>query len=173
MKGIDIHMQFEFYVLNYNNNKQKIEMYNIFNNIRVQEYTEKAVKKYLRSPKNFVYKSFGEDEEIYGFDALVKEIDSIIIWQEKGRSEYEIGVSYAFDTDCDKLEKIDCWYQAHANILMITHEVIRQYKEQVKEKVSEDSKTFIHEFNENQVIREFLESCEKAAKLFRERDDKK
>lgn len=44
----------------------------------------------------------------------------------------EIGVGYAFKTDCNKLEKIDCWYQAHRNIVMITHEVLRQYKEQLK-----------------------------------------
>lgn len=125
-------MEFEFYVLNYNHNKQKVEMCNIFNNIHVREATEKAIKRYLRSPKNFTYKSFCENEAaIYGFDALVKEIDGIIAWQERGRSEYECSCGYAFETDCNKLEKIDCWYQAHKNIVMITHEVIRQYKEQL------------------------------------------
>ena len=127
-------MKFEFYVLNYNHNKQKVEMFNIFQNIRVQESTEKAVKKYLRNPKNFAYKPFWKDENvIYGFDALVREVDSVIAWQERGRSEYECSCGYAFEMDCKKLEKIDCWYQAHANIKMITHEVIRQYKEQLKE----------------------------------------
>lgn len=122
--------KFEFYVLNYNHNKQKVEMFNIFQNIRVQESTEKAVKKYLRNPKNFSYKPFWEEDDvIYGFDALVREIDSVIAWQERGRFEYECSCGYAFETDCDKLEKIDCWYQAHANIEMITHEVLRQYKE--------------------------------------------
>lgn len=128
-------MQFEFYVLNYNHHKQKVEMYNIFNNIRVQESTENAVKRYLRNPKKFLHIPFGRDQEVvYGFDALVREIDSIIAWQECCRREYEIGVGDAFETDCNKLEKIDCWYQAHANVEMIAHEVIRQYKEQLKEK---------------------------------------
>ena len=45
-------MQFEYYVLNYNPNAKKIEPFNIFMNCYVQEYTEKAIKKYLRSPKN-------------------------------------------------------------------------------------------------------------------------
>lgn len=124
-------MQFEFYVLNYNHNKRKVEMFNIFQNIHVQEYTEKAVKKYLRSPKKFSYKPFCKDEEvIYGFDALVREIDSIIAWQERGRSEYECSCGYAFETDCNKLEKIDCYMQAKPNIVIIAYEVIRQYKEQ-------------------------------------------
>ena len=127
-------MQFEFYVLNYNFNRRKVEMFNIFNNILVQEHTEKAVRKYLRSPKNFVYKSFHKDvEPIYGFDALVKEIDHIIKWQEWGRREYEVSVGDAFETDCEKLEKWDCYGQAKPNIKMITYEVIRQYKEQKKE----------------------------------------
>ena len=133
-------MQFEFYVLNYNSNRDKVVMYNIFNNIRVQEYTEKAVRKYLRSPKNFKYTPFSKTEEtIYGFDALVKEIDSIIHWQEWSRREYEISVGDAFTTDCNKLEKWDCYQQAEPNIEMITREVIYQYKKQLKEGVEDES----------------------------------
>ena len=134
-------MQFEFYVLNYDFNKNKVINYNIFNNILVQERTEKAVKKYLRSPKKFKYiiqyeNKFLEREEIaiYGFDALVKEIDSIIRWQEWGRREYEISVGDAFETDYNKLEKIDCYQQARPNMEMITREVIYQYKQQLKGK---------------------------------------
>lgn len=131
-------MQFEFYVLNYDFNRRKVYMYNIFNNISVQEWTEKAVRKYLRSPKKFTYKPFNPNEEvIYGFDALVREIDRIIRWQEWGRYEYEIGVGYAFEDDINKFEKWDCYQQAKPNMTMITHEVIRQYKEQLKVKVKE------------------------------------
>ena len=78
-------MQFEYYVLNYDTNKKKVENFNIFRNYLVQEHTEKAVRKYLRNPKNYKYvvqhkNDFLDREEIvvYGFDALVKEIDSII-----------------------------------------------------------------------------------------------
>lgn len=113
-------------------------MYNIFNNISVQEWTEKAVRKYLRSPKKFTYKPFNPNEEvIYGFDALVREIDGIIRWQEWGRCEYEIGVGYAFEDDIKKFEKWDCYQQAKPNMVMITHEIIRQYKEQLKAKENE------------------------------------
>ena len=128
-------MQFEFFVLNYDFNRRKVINYNIFNNILVQEWTEKAVKKYLRSPKKFSYIPFGKDETtIYGFEALVREIESTIRWQEWGRREYEISVGDAFETDTDELEKWDCYMQAKPNMVIITHEVIRQYKEQLKEK---------------------------------------
>lgn len=125
-------MQFEYYVLNYDCNGHKIVPFNIFRNILVQEETEKAVRKYLRSPKNFTYKSFDGKEILYGFDAFVKELDGIIAWQEKFRRQYEVSVGDAFETDCKKLEKWDCYGQAHMNMEMIAYEVIRQYKQHVK-----------------------------------------
>lgn len=133
-------MQFEFYVLNYDCNKKKVINYNIFNNIRVQEWTEKAVRKYLREPNKFKYESFFNKEVIYGFDALVREIDGIIKWGEWSKREYEISVGDAFETHCDKLEKWDCYGQAKPNMKMITYEVIRQYKEQKKKKDGEQHK---------------------------------
>lgn len=127
-------MQFEFYVLNYDCNKKKVINFNIFNNIMVQEWTEKAVKKYLRCPKKFKYEPFNKDEEVlYGFDALVKEIDRTIAWQEYGRRQYECSVGDAFETDCSKLEKWDCYMQAKPNVEVIAREVIYQYKQQIKE----------------------------------------
>ena len=130
-------MQFEYYVLNYDHNKQKVEPFNIFRNIHVQEYTEKTIRKYVRNPKEFTYKSFDGKEEIYGFDALVKEIDSIIRWQEWSRREYEVSVGDAFEKDCKKLEKWDCYGQAKPNMKMIAREVIWQYKQQKKTKDGE------------------------------------
>lgn len=132
-------MQFEFYVLNYDFNKKKVVNYNIFNNIRVQEWTEKAVRKYLRAPKKFKYivqyenKFLGKEEiALYGFDALVEEIEGNIRHEQWGRREYEISVCDAFESDIDRLEKWDVYQQAKPNMVMIAHEVIRQYKEQLK-----------------------------------------
>ena len=125
-------MQFEYYVLNYNPNAKKIEPFNIFRNCYVQEYTEKAIKKYLRSPKNYKYERYGEDT-LYGFEGLCKEIERIIQWQEWSRREYEISVGDAFEEDCNKLEKWDCYMQTKPNIPMIARECIYQYKEQRKE----------------------------------------
>ena len=125
-------MQFEYYVLNYNPNAKKIEPFNIFMNCYVQEYTEKAIKKYLRSPKNYKYERYGEDT-LYGFEGLCKEIERIVQWQEWGRREYEISVGDAFKKDCAYLEKWDCYMQTKPNIPMIARECIYQYKEQRKE----------------------------------------
>ena len=154
-------MQFEFYVLNYDFNKRKVVNYNIFNNIRVQEWTEKAVRKYLRSPKNYKYDSFFKDEEpMYGFDGLCKRFEQILRHEEWSRCEYEIAVGGIFITELSdivrevergeiavediyeeiqkrnkrnsKLEKWDCFQQTQKNIPMIMRECIRQYKEQVK-----------------------------------------
>lgn len=125
-------MQFEYYVLNYNPNIKKIEPFNIFRNCYVQEHTEKAIKKYLRSPKNYKYERYGEDAW-YGFEGLCKEIERIIQWQEWSRCEYEISVGDAFEKDCNKLEKWDCYMQAKFNIPMIARECIYQYKQQRKE----------------------------------------
>lgn len=130
-------MQFKYYVLNYDCNAKKIVPFNIFRNIHVQEWTEKAVRKYLRSPKNFTYKSFDDKEILHGFDAFVKELDGIVAWQEHWRCVYEVSVGDAFETDCNKLEKWDCYGQAHMNIEMIAREVIWQYKEQKKAKDGE------------------------------------
>ena len=154
-------MQFEFYVLNLDFNRDKIVNFNIFNNIHVQERTEKAVRKYLRNPKKFKYESFYKDvEPIYGFDALCKEIEGIIRHEEWSRCEYEIAVGSHFITEIydvlrevergsiaienlydelkkidsrnSKLEKVDCFMQARPNIEIIAHTVLRQYKEQLK-----------------------------------------
>lgn len=126
-------MQFEYYVLNYNQNTKKIEPFNIFRNCYVQECTEKAIEKYLRSPKNYKYERYGEDT-LYGFEGLCKQIERIIAWQERSRCEYEISVGDAFEKDYNKLEKWDCHMQAQPNIPMIARECIYQYKEQRKEK---------------------------------------
>lgn len=133
-------MQFEYYVLNYDCNKKKVENFNIFRNCLVQERTEKAVRKYLRNPKNYKYvvqhkNDFLGKEEIvvYGFEALVKEIDSIIKWREWSEREYEISVGDAFENDCSKLEKWDCYMQAKPNMEIIAREVIRAYKQHRKE----------------------------------------
>ena len=154
-------IQFEYYVLNYDINKNKVIQYNIFRNINVQEYTEREIRKYLRSPNNYKYDSFFKDEEaVYGFDGLCKRFEQILRHEEWSRCEYEIAVGGIFITELSdivrevergeiavediyeeiqrknkrnsKLEKWDCFQQTQKNIPMIMRECIRQYKEQVK-----------------------------------------
>ena len=161
-KGSDS-LQFEYYVLNHDFNRDKIELFNIFDNYYVQERTEKEIRKYLRSPKNYKYDSFFKDEEpVYGFDGLCKRFERILMGEEWGRCEYEIAVGGIFITELsdiiravereeisvddvyeeikkkDKrnhhLEKWDCFKQAQKNIPMIMRECIWQYKQQKKNK---------------------------------------
>ena len=124
-------MQFEYYVLNYDINKNKVIPYNIFRNINVQECTEKEIKKYLRNPKNYTYKSFDGKEEIYGFDALVKEIDKFNTLEEL-KEELE-----KLDKRTARLKGTDCYEQCNKNMPMIVRECIWQYKQQKKTKDGE------------------------------------
>lgn len=125
-------MQFKYYVLNYNYNNQKIENYNIFNNVWVNKRTEKTVKRYLRAPSKFKYQNFAFDKTVYGFEGFCQELSSIIAGEERGRFEYEIAVGYLLENNPEKYEKWDCWMQCKPNIEMIAREVICQYKEYLK-----------------------------------------
>ena len=133
---MDNEFTFEYYVLNDDFNRHKIEYFNIFRNWRVNEETFKAVKKYLRNPSKFKYESWITHEIIYGFDAFVKELDAIIKHEEWSRCEYEIMVNGLFSDD-DKAEKWDCYAQCKPNMEMIAREVIWQYKKYLKEKEKE------------------------------------
>ena len=124
-------MKFEWYVLNSNFNRKVIEPYNIFNNAYVNNMTLKIVKRYLRLGKNYTYKKFN-GEEIKGFDGFKAELNSIIMYEEWARCEYEILVADMFYTEQTE-KKIDCWYQANMNLEALAYEVIRQYKKYLKE----------------------------------------
>lgn len=121
-------MKFEYYVLNYDFNKDKIIPFNVFNNIYVNDRTEKEIRKYLRSPSSYTVECDGET--LVGFDALCKSIDKIIKFEEWGRCEYEIAVSSIFENAMQ--EKWDCYSQCKYNIPMICREVIYQYKQNKK-----------------------------------------
>lgn len=162
-------MKFEFYVPNYNCNAQTVEMYNIFDNYYIQTMSEKAIKKYLRAPSKYCYTEYFSIQKLdtYGFEGLVKKIDSIMHTEMWAHSAYETSISDAFIYEiCDivrefdkydsldklkeklekenkrnaKLEKWDCYEYCKPNMEIITHEIIRQYKEQIKnkDKFSED-----------------------------------
>lgn len=125
-------MQFEYYVLNEDPNKKCIKPYNIFRNINVNNSTEREVKKYLKDPDNYTYTKpnlgTNSSEVVKGFEGFCKELESIIMWQEWSRCEYEIMVGSIFEQDPSRLEKIDCYYQCEPNIPCIAREVIWQYQ---------------------------------------------
>ncbi len=126
-------VKLEYYVLNYDINKKKIINFNIFQNWVLNDAVVKEVKKYIRVPKKYKHDDYLNKNTYFGFEALCKEIRSLIMWQEWSRCEYEIGVCDAFEKDYSKIEKWDCYKQCEPNIEMITREVIYQYKKQVKE----------------------------------------
>lgn len=130
-------VQFEYYVLNDDFNKRKVEPFNIFRNIYVNSETAKAVRKYLRAPSKFKFERWGHDEVYYGFEAFVKELDRIIMCEEWSRCEYEIVVNGLF-SDEDRAQKIDCYAQCKPNMEMIAREVIWQYKNFIKEEKSRE-----------------------------------
>lgn len=125
-------MELKWYVLNYNFNARKVEMFNIFSNWVLKDAVEKEIRKYLRAPSKYVYEDHWGNNKITGFDGFCKELDGLIRWQEWGRAEYEISVGDLFEKDMSKLEKWDCYMQCKPNIEAIAYTVIRQYKEQIK-----------------------------------------
>ena len=130
-------MKFEYYVLNYDINRNKVIMFNIFNNIKLNEETYKCVERYVEQDEEYTYKvySYNSDTELQGYDAFKQEILSNIRWQEWSRVEYEIGVTEPFPDRKSKIEKWDCYAQCEPNIDAICGEIIRQYvnhKENIK-----------------------------------------
>ena len=119
-------IQFEFRVVNLNFNGKEVEMFNIFGNCLVNEYTNKAIRKYLRKG--------------YTYEELKEEINHIIHWQEWSRCQYEIMVGSLFEDDVTKFKRMDCYYQAHANIGIITDYCIKTYKEAIKKNKLEKKK---------------------------------
>lgn len=111
-------IELKFYVLNYDFNGKKVEMFNIFNNCHVYSSTIKLCKKRKRGAITW--------------DKFVEELDRIIKWQEWSRREYEISVGDAFETDLDKYEKWDCYQQAHANIEVIAMYVYKTFLKEIK-----------------------------------------
>ena len=109
------HPNYEFYVLNYDFNAHKVINFNIFQNWSVVDDVTEHLKKYFDGQ--------------FTLDELRKEILKTIAWQEWGRREYEISVGDAFETNCNKLEKWDCYTQAFPNINLITDMCINRYKE--------------------------------------------
>lgn len=110
---------FEFYVLNYDCNARKVILFNIFRNAPVYEWVLKLTRKRARN-------DIKDDE-------YREALRSIIQWQEWSRREYEISVGDAFEKDCTKLEKWDCYEQAKPNIELIADMCLKRYRQWKKE----------------------------------------
>ena len=89
----------EWYVLNYDFNKKKIEYFNIFQH----SYLVESLKEYL-SNDNFNYSDY------------IERVDRLLRYCFWSKREYEISVADAFETDISKLKKIDVYFQLKPNI---------------------------------------------------------
>lgn len=123
--------------------KTTIEMFNIFDNYYVYKYTLKEVKKYLRAPSKYKYKSFSSEETLYGFDALCKELSSILAHEFWSRYQYEFSIGEPFPIGDDnklrsELYKKDIYWLLKPNIPVIANSCINQYKKWLKTKNLED-----------------------------------
>ena len=107
---------FEFCVVRWNWNKQKPEMFNIFNNHYVYEGAVELTKDYVEG-------------KIATRKEYVEKLGKTIQWQEWSRAEYEISVGDVFPHSLSELHKVDCWMQAIANIDLIADMCVQRYKE--------------------------------------------
>lgn len=110
-------LQFEWYVLNENFNRS-IEHFNIFNNILVNEETNKLCVKYKKDKMSF--------------EEFTEKLNNIIKWQEWSRCEYEIVVGSLFAHEEKDLKKIDCYQQALPNMKIIAKYVLEEYYPKLK-----------------------------------------
>lgn len=110
-------LKFEWYVLNDNFNRKEIVPFNIFNNITVNQRTNKLCSQYKTHKMSF------ED--------FTEQLRRIIMCEEWSRCEYEILVNGMF-SDEDKVQKIDCYAQALPNIKIIAKYVLEEYYPRLK-----------------------------------------
>lgn len=110
---------FEFYVVNWDINAKRAEMYNIFNNSHVYRNAVELTKDYVEG-RIKTRKEFAD------------QLGKVIQWQEWSRVQYEVAVGDPFPRSVEELQKIDCWMQAIANIDLIADMCIRKYEENVK-----------------------------------------
>ena len=103
-------MELEWFVLNYDFNRKKIENYNIFRNF----YFIENVKKLL--------------EEHLTFEDFIIQLDKKLRYSFWSKREYEISVGDAFEENLNKYEKIDVYSQVKPNIKILAKCIIDNYK---------------------------------------------
>lgn len=129
-------MKFEWFILNYDYNNKKTKSVNIFDEDYIQQQVEKAIKKYLRAPSKFEYLSYTppgrENRNLYGFDALVREIASIL--RQEDADYFETHFFPSFPIDYDEPQPWGLYEQCEPNLVELTHSCIRQFKAQKQSK---------------------------------------
>lgn len=101
-----------FYVLNYDHSRNKVEMFNVFNNVYVLESSIEAIEEYRK------------DRDV---EKLKDSILKAVKYEEYGRYQYEVLVG-PFSDEYDKLEKWDCYKQFESNIDMFIKYLVSSLK---------------------------------------------
>ncbi len=101
----------EWYVLNYDFNKKKVETFNIFRNAVFVKNVQELVNNYLT------------------FDDFVEKLKSEIKYNFWSRREYEISVGDAFCKE-EELEKWDIANQVLPNIEILANYIINYYNQE-------------------------------------------
>lgn len=99
----------EWYVLNYNWNKKKVENFNIFRSYCFTEGVRDLLNNYTT------------------FDEFVKELEKELMYAFWSKREYEISVGDAFETDLDRYEKLDVYYQVRPNVRVLAKYIVDAY----------------------------------------------
>ena len=103
-------MKLEWFILNYNFNKQRIEDFNIFRNTYFTKSVEELLKEHLT------------------FEEFVIQLDRKLMYYFWSKREYEISVGDAFEEDINKYKKIDVYSQVKPNIKILAKYIIDNYK---------------------------------------------
>lgn len=100
----------EWYVLNYDFNAEKIGCFNIFNSSKFCDGIAEMRK-----------------TEWLSIDAFFERLDRVLSYCFQGKREYEISVGDAFETDCEKLRKIDVYSQVKPNIERLARYILVEW----------------------------------------------
>lgn len=126
----------EYYAMVWDSNKNSPKSWNIYHNIPFRDAAIKAVKKYDRAPgkyKTHICVNQNARINLYGLDAFVHEIKSMLMWQFWARCEYELLISdfpphIDKETNEERKYKIDVYNQVVPNVEVIANDLLRQYR---------------------------------------------
>ena len=113
-------MKLEYYVLNYDFNKKEVVPFNIFGNYYVNQKAVELATEYLTCK--------------LPYDEMKEEFRRAMQYELWGRRQYEISVGDAFEDDCSKLEKWDCYAQALPNLELIVRYIVKEVQRDIAQK---------------------------------------
>lgn len=102
----------------------ELDWINVFGNTKVNESVESYLRKYVRAPSKY--------KEGKGFEGLKRDISLTLMSMYWSRSEYEFAVTPLYRVTQKYSNRVDIYELCEHNIDAITHELIRQHKEQLR-----------------------------------------